>query len=61
MKSHTDTASRSAVEVVTQLPEPARLGMLRFERLNTAIASIKADGSLDSILKKWGLDNQVRP
>ncbi|WP_338487257.1 ABC transporter substrate-binding protein [Pseudomonas trivialis] len=31
------------------------------ERLNSAIASIKADGSLDSILKKWGLDTQVRP
>ena len=34
MKSHPDTASRSAVEVVTQLPVPSRLGMLRFERLN---------------------------
>ena len=34
MKSHPDTASRPAVEVVTQLPVPSRLGMLRFERLN---------------------------
>ena len=30
-------------------------------RLNTAIASIKADGTLDNILNKWGLDTQVRP
>lgn len=36
MKSHTDAASRPAVEVVTQLPVPSRLGMLRFERLNEA-------------------------
>jgi diguanylate cyclase (GGDEF)-like protein/PAS domain S-box-containing protein len=36
MKSHTDAASRSVVEVVTQLPVPSRLGMLRFERLNEA-------------------------
>ena len=34
MKIHTDAASRLATEVVTQLPEPSRLGMLRFERLN---------------------------
>ncbi|EWC42254.1 diguanylate cyclase [Stutzerimonas stutzeri KOS6] len=34
MKIHTDAASRLATEVVTQLPVPARLGMLRFERLN---------------------------
>ncbi len=34
MKIHTDAASRLATEVVTQLPEPTRLGMLRFERLN---------------------------
>ncbi len=34
MKIHTDAASRMATEVVTQLPVPARLGMLRFERLN---------------------------
>ena len=34
MKSHPDAASRSAAEVVTQLPVPSRLGMLRFERLN---------------------------
>jgi diguanylate cyclase (GGDEF)-like protein/PAS domain S-box-containing protein len=34
MKSHPDAASRMAVEVVTQLPVPSRLGMLRFERLN---------------------------
>jgi polar amino acid transport system substrate-binding protein len=31
------------------------------ERLNTAIASIKADGTLNSILKKWGLEAQVTP
>lgn len=31
------------------------------ERLNQAIASIKADGTLDAILKKWGLDAQVQP
>ncbi|MDO9622556.1 MAG: EAL domain-containing protein [Pseudomonas sp.] len=36
MKSHTDAVSRLASEVVTQLPVPARLGMLRFERLNEA-------------------------
>ncbi|MDG1582607.1 EAL domain-containing protein [Pseudomonas sp. GOM6] len=34
MKSHPDAASRSAAEVVTQLPVPSRLGMLRFERIN---------------------------
>ncbi len=34
MKSHPDAASRTAAEVVTQLPVPSRLGMLRFERLN---------------------------
>ncbi|WP_371231309.1 putative bifunctional diguanylate cyclase/phosphodiesterase [Pseudomonas sp. QE6] len=34
MKSHPDAASRSVAEVVTQLPVPSRLGMLRFERLN---------------------------
>ncbi|MEO4045466.1 EAL domain-containing protein [Pseudomonas sp. CAU 1711] len=34
MKSHPDAASRSAAEVVTQLPVPSRLGMLRFERMN---------------------------
>jgi diguanylate cyclase (GGDEF)-like protein len=34
MKIHTDAASRLATEVVTQLPVPSRLGMLRFERLN---------------------------
>ena len=34
MKSHPDAASRKAAEVVTQLPVPSRLGMLRFERLN---------------------------
>ena len=34
MKSHPDAARRIAAEVVTQLPVPARLGMLRFERLN---------------------------
>src|SRR3989338_11142681 len=36
MKSHPDAASRLAAEVVTQLPVPSRLGMLRFERLNEA-------------------------
>ena len=34
MKIHPDAASCLASEVVTQLPVPARLGMLRFERLN---------------------------
>ncbi|MEE9101249.1 MULTISPECIES: putative bifunctional diguanylate cyclase/phosphodiesterase [Pseudomonas] len=34
MKSHPDAASRSVAEVVTQLPVPSRLGLLRFERLN---------------------------
>ncbi|MEE1865845.1 ABC transporter substrate-binding protein [Pseudomonas auratipiscis] len=29
--------------------------------LNKAIASIKADGTLEAILKKWGLDSQVTP
>lgn len=36
MKSQPDAASRVAAEVVTQLPVPSRLGMLRFERLNEA-------------------------
>jgi diguanylate cyclase (GGDEF)-like protein/PAS domain S-box-containing protein len=36
MKSHPDAVSRLASEVVTQLPVPSRLGMLRFERLNEA-------------------------
>ena len=36
MKSQPDAAGRSAAEVVTQLPVPSRLGMLRFERLNEA-------------------------
>jgi len=36
MKSPSDAALRTAAEVVTQLPVPARLGMLRFERLNEA-------------------------
>ncbi|HEX5842257.1 MAG TPA: EAL domain-containing protein [Pseudomonas sp.] len=36
MKSHPDAASRFAAEVVTQLPVPSRLGLLRFERLNEA-------------------------
>ena len=35
MKSQPDVA-RMAAEVVTQLPVPSRLGMLRFERLNEA-------------------------
>ncbi|GIZ12816.1 bifunctional diguanylate cyclase/phosphodiesterase [Pseudomonas sp. NCCP-436] len=34
MKSHPDAAPYPAAEVVTQLPVPSRLGMLRFERLN---------------------------
>ncbi|WP_426117821.1 sensor domain-containing phosphodiesterase [Pseudomonas sp. DSP3-2-2] len=34
MKSQPDAAGRSVGEVVTQLPVPSRLGMLRFERLN---------------------------
>jgi diguanylate cyclase (GGDEF)-like protein/PAS domain S-box-containing protein len=34
MKSQPDAAGRTAAEVVTQLPVPSRLGMLRFERLN---------------------------
>ncbi|WP_152226725.1 bifunctional diguanylate cyclase/phosphodiesterase [Pseudomonas sp. SCB32] len=36
MKSHPDATSRSVAEVVTQLPVPSRLGLLRFERLNEA-------------------------
>jgi len=36
MKSQPDAAGRTAAEVVTQLPVPSRLGMLRFERLNEA-------------------------
>ncbi|MDT4825096.1 GGDEF: diguanylate cyclase (GGDEF) domain protein [compost metagenome] len=36
MKSHPDAATRPAAEVVTQLPIPSRLGMLRFERSNEA-------------------------
>ena len=36
MKSQPDAAPRMAAEVVTQLPVPSRLGMLRFERLNEA-------------------------
>ncbi|SDI90780.1 PAS domain S-box-containing protein/diguanylate cyclase (GGDEF) domain-containing protein [Pseudomonas flavescens] len=36
MKSHPDVASRVAAEVVTQLPVPSRLGMMRFERMNEA-------------------------
>ncbi|WP_263143805.1 EAL domain-containing protein [Pseudomonas sp. RIT-PI-AD] len=34
MKSHPDVTSRTVAEVVTQLPVPSRLGLLRFERLN---------------------------
>lgn len=34
MKSQPDAATRMAAEVVTQLPVPSRLGMLRFERLH---------------------------
>ncbi|MBA1201651.1 EAL domain-containing protein [Pseudomonas capeferrum] len=34
MKSQPDASSRVVAEVVTQLPVPSRLGMLRFERLN---------------------------
>jgi diguanylate cyclase (GGDEF)-like protein/PAS domain S-box-containing protein len=40
MKSHPDAASRLAAEVVTQLPVPSRLGMLRYERLNEASWSL---------------------
>ncbi|KFX71408.1 diguanylate cyclase [Pseudomonas taeanensis MS-3] len=40
MKSHPDATSRSTAEVVTQLPVPSRLGMLRFERLNEASWSL---------------------
>ena len=40
MKSHPDAASRLAAEVVTQLPVPSRLGLLRFERLNEASWSL---------------------
>ncbi|MCE1116888.1 MULTISPECIES: putative bifunctional diguanylate cyclase/phosphodiesterase [Pseudomonas] len=36
MKSQPDATSRVVAEVVTQLPVPSRLGMLRFERLNEA-------------------------
>ncbi|WP_375740464.1 putative bifunctional diguanylate cyclase/phosphodiesterase [Pseudomonas boanensis] len=36
MKSHPDAASRAVAEVVTQLPVPSRLGLMRFERLNEA-------------------------
>ena len=36
MKIQPDAAARSVAEVVTQLPVPSRLGMLRFERLNEA-------------------------
>ncbi|MFB4371548.1 EAL domain-containing protein [Pseudomonas sp. LR_1] len=36
MKSHPDTAGRAMAEVVTQLPVPSRLGMMRFERMNEA-------------------------
>ncbi|HEX8596785.1 MAG TPA: EAL domain-containing protein [Pseudomonas sp.] len=36
MKSQPDAAGRTVAEVVTQLPVPSRLGMLRFERLNEA-------------------------
>lgn len=36
MKSQTDAVSRVMAEVVTQVPVPSRLGMLRFERLNEA-------------------------
>ncbi|WP_120994252.1 sensor domain-containing protein [Stutzerimonas urumqiensis] len=36
MKAHPDATLRAATDVVTQLPVPSRLGMLRFERLNEA-------------------------
>ncbi|MEX6501430.1 putative bifunctional diguanylate cyclase/phosphodiesterase [Pseudomonas zhanjiangensis] len=36
MKSRPDAASQFAAEVVTQLPVPTQLGLLRFERLNEA-------------------------
>ncbi|GLX15551.1 bifunctional diguanylate cyclase/phosphodiesterase [Pseudomonas straminea] len=34
MKSHPDATGRAMAEVVTQLPVPSRLGMMRFERMN---------------------------
>ncbi|AIR88471.1 putative bifunctional diguanylate cyclase/phosphodiesterase [Pseudomonas cremoricolorata] len=40
MKSLPDATSRPVAEVVTQLPVPSRLGMLRFERLNEASWSL---------------------
>ena len=40
MKNHPDAASRLAAEVVTQLPVPSRLGLLRFERLNESSWSL---------------------
>ncbi|ARU90069.1 bifunctional diguanylate cyclase/phosphodiesterase [Pseudomonas sp. M30-35] len=36
MRSHPTVASQLVAEVVTQLPVPSRLGMLRFERMNEA-------------------------
>ncbi|WP_339486958.1 putative bifunctional diguanylate cyclase/phosphodiesterase [Pseudomonas sp. EL_65y_Pfl2_R95] len=36
MRSHPTVATPLAAEVVTQLPVPSRLGMLRFERMNEA-------------------------
>ena len=36
MTSHPEAAGRKLADVVTQLPDPARLGLLRFERLNEA-------------------------
>ncbi len=40
MKSQPDAGNRVTGEVVTQLPVPSRLGMLRFERLNEASWSL---------------------
>lgn len=51
MKIHTDAASRLATEVVTQLPEPTRLGMLRFERLNeSSWALLYLDSACERLL-----------
>jgi diguanylate cyclase (GGDEF)-like protein/PAS domain S-box-containing protein len=51
MKIHTDAASRLATEVVTQLPEPSRLGMLRFERLNeSSWALLYLDAACERLL-----------
>ena len=51
MKSQPDAARRRVAEVVTQMPVPSRLGMLRFERLNEASwALLYLDPSCDKQL-----------